>query len=87
MEKKIEPVNKLAELMMSIMNENKTVNTLQEVRDYVKPKGEVKFAWGRYEDLPKDAYQVETYMIPGSPYIYLVPVEIKPIVLRKQNYS
>ena len=56
MEKKIEPVNKLAELMMSIMDEKRAVNSLQEVRDYVKSKGEVKFAWRKYEELPKDAY-------------------------------
>ena len=83
MEKKIEPVNKLAELMMSIMDEKRAVNSLQEVRDYVKSKGEVKFAWRKYEELPKDAYQVETYMVPGSPYIYLVPVETKPVIIKE----
>lgn len=83
MEKKIEPASKLAELIMSIMDEKRAVNNLQELQEYIKPKGEVKFAWGKYEDLPTDAYQVETYMVPGSPYIYLVPVEIKPVIIKE----
>lgn len=83
METKIEPASKLAELMISIMDEKRVVNSLQE---YVKPKGAVKFAWGKYEELSKDAYQVETYMVPGSPYIYLIPVEIKPEVLRSRTH-
>ena len=42
------------------------------------PKGSVKFAYGKFENLPYSAEEIKLYMVPGEPYIYVVPISEIP---------
>ena len=42
------------------------------------PKGNVKFAYGKFENLPYSAEVIKLYMVPGEPYIYVVPISEIP---------
>ena len=43
-----------------------------------RPKGPVRFAYGKFEDLPEDAEEIKLFMIPGEPIIYIVPISEMP---------
>lgn len=49
------------------------------------PKGKVKFAYGKFEDLPYGAEEVKLYMVPGDPCIYIVPANKVSYSYRKIN--
>ena len=49
------------------------------------PKGNVKFAYGRFDDLPYNAEEIKLYMVPGEPYIYIVPISEIPYSYRKNE--
>ena len=49
------------------------------------PKGNVKFAYGRFDDLPYNAEEIKLYMVPGEPYIYVVPISEIPYSYRKNE--
>ena len=38
------------------------------------PKGTVRFAYGKFENLPEGAEEIKLFMIPGEPIIYIVPI-------------
>ena len=39
-----------------------------------KPKGTVRFAYGKFENLPEGAEEIKLFMVPGEPIIYIVPI-------------
>lgn len=43
-----------------------------------KPKGTVRFAYGKFENLPEDAEEIKLFMVPGEPIIYIVPISEMP---------
>ena len=49
------------------------------------PKGSVKFAYGKFENLPYSADELKLYMVPGEPYIYVVPISVIPYSYRKNE--
>ena len=49
------------------------------------PKGNVKFAYGRFDDLPYNAEEIKLYMVPGESYIYVVPISEIPYSYRKNE--
>ena len=49
------------------------------------PKGNVKFAYGRFDDLPYSAEEIKMYMVPGESYIYVVPISEIPYSYRKNE--
>ena len=49
------------------------------------PKGSVKFAYGKFENLPYSAEEIKLYMVPGEPYIYVVPISEIPYAYEKNE--
>ena len=49
------------------------------------PKGNVKFAYGKFENLPYSAEEIKLYMVSGEPYIYVVPISEIPYSYRKNE--
>ena len=49
------------------------------------PKGNVKFAYGRFDDLPYNIEEIKLYMVPGETYIYVVPISEIPYSYRKNE--
>ena len=47
------------------------------------PKGAVRFAYGKFENLPKEAEEIKLFMIPGEPIIYIVPISEMPKLNQK----
>ena len=52
---------------------------------YQRPKGNVKFAYGRFDDLPYGAEEVKIFMVPGDPVLYVVPVGDIPYAYEKNE--
>lgn len=49
------------------------------------PKGKVRFAYGRFDDLPYGAEEVKIFMVPGDPILYVVPVGNIPYAYEKNE--
>ena len=49
------------------------------------PKGNVKFAYGKFENLPYSAVEIKLYMVPGEPYIYVVPISEIPYIYEMKH--
>ena len=49
------------------------------------PKGNVKFAYGKFENLPYSAEEIKLYMVPGEPYIYVVPISEIPYIYEMKH--
>lgn len=52
---------------------------------YQRPKGNVRFAYGRFDDLPYGAEEVKIFMVPGDPVLYVVPVGDIPYAYEKNE--
>ena len=49
------------------------------------PKGNVKFAYGKFENLPYSAEEIKLYMVPGEPYIYVVQISEIPYIYEMKH--
>ena len=50
-----------------------------------RPQGTVRFAYGKFENLPYEAEEVTLFMVPGDTKIYVVPNNSIPSMFTKMK--